>query len=154
MDVAAGNPLGNVALQTAPRQLRVTALQFGQGNPLGGGFDALQDLVGRGHGVWRGLKEIGAILGFWRSFENCARSAPSGTSSLILLLALILLRSLATPDKAWAAITQGIVNIADGTSNIDNAATCIARPMFIVLLRPIRAPNQPPTRLVMTPKIS
>ena len=72
----------------------------------------------------------------------------------MLLLALILLRSLATPDSACAAITHGTVNSAAGTSSIDNAATCSPRPMFMVRLSPIRAPSQPPIRLVITPNSS
>ena len=84
-------------------------------------------------------------------------SAPgwsSGTSSLMLLLALILFRSLAMPDSACAAITQGTVSHAAGTSSMHSAATCRPRPMFMVRFKPIRAPSQPPTRLVMTPNNS
>src|SRR6266851_6855085 len=36
---------------------------------------------------------------------NSAPSSPSGTTTLMALLALILVRSLAIPDSAWAAIT-------------------------------------------------
>ncbi|MNY41853.1 hypothetical protein D3C86_1766960 [compost metagenome] len=70
------------------------------------------------------------------------------------LLALILLRSLAIPESAWAPITQGTVSQSDGTSNMPSASTWRARPMFMVRLSPRRAPSQPPTRLVTTPKIS
>ena len=58
------------------------------------------------------------------------------------------------PDNACAAITQGTVSNAAGTSSIASAATCRPRPMFMVRLSPMRAPNQPPTRLVITPKTS
>ncbi len=80
--------------------------------------------------------------------------AASGTSSLMVLFADILLRSLATPDSAWAAITQGTVSTAAGTSSIPRATTCRPRPIFMVRLSPRCAPSQPPTRLVITPKIS
>ncbi len=70
------------------------------------------------------------------------------------LLALILLRSLAIPESAWAAITQGTESQATGTSSMASATTCRARPRFMVRLSPRRAPSQPPTRLVTTPKNS
>jgi hypothetical protein len=84
-------------------------------------------------------------------------SAPwraSATSSLMLLLALILLRSFAIPDSACAAITQATVSHGAGTSSIDSATTCSASPICMVRSRPMRAPSQPPTRLVTTPKTS
>ena len=58
------------------------------------------------------------------------------------------------PDMAWAAITQDTVSIAAGTSSMARATTCSASPKFMVRLSPRWAPSQPPTRLVMTPKIS
>lgn len=58
------------------------------------------------------------------------------------------------PDSACAAITQGTVSRAAGTVSISSAATCRPRPMFMVRFNPSRAPSQPPTRLVTTPKIS
>ncbi|MNF89663.1 hypothetical protein D3C84_721960 [compost metagenome] len=66
---------------------------------------------------------------------------PSGTRSLIELLALILLRSLAMPDSACAPITQEMVSQAAGTANISNAMTCRPRPMFMVRFSPRRAPR-------------
>ncbi|MNF89654.1 hypothetical protein D3C84_721870 [compost metagenome] len=65
----------------------------------------------------------------------------SGTSSLIELLALILFRSLAMPDSAWAPITQGMLSQGAGTVSISKAATCRPRPIFMVRLRPRRAPR-------------
>jgi len=76
------------------------------------------------------------------------------TSTLTALLALILLRSLAIPDKACAAITQGTVNAAAGTISMARASICNTRPAFMVRLSPSLAPSQPPTRLVTTPKAS
>ena len=49
---------------------------------------------------------------------------------------------------------QGTLSMAAGTVSIKSAATCIPRPMFMVRFSPRRAPSQPPTRLVTTPKIS
>ena len=65
----------------------------------------------------------------------------SGTRSLMELLADILLRSLAIPDSACAPMTQGTVSQAAGTVSISSATTCIARPIFMVRLRPNRAPR-------------
>ncbi|MNP37137.1 hypothetical protein D3C76_1305700 [compost metagenome] len=64
-----------------------------------------------------------------------------GTRSLMELLALILFRSLAMPDSACAAITQGTVSQAAGTVSISKASTCMPRPMFMVRLSPRRAPR-------------
>ena len=58
------------------------------------------------------------------------------------------------PDSAWAAMTQATVSRSAGTSSMDRATTCMSRPAFMVALRPMRAPSQPPSRLVTTPKIS
>ena len=58
------------------------------------------------------------------------------------------------PLSACAAITQGTVSIAAGTASMASAPTCSTSPTFIVRFRPRRAPSQPPTRLVTTPKNS
>mgnify|MGYP003302600088 CR=1 FL=1 len=81
-------------------------------------------------------------------------SGPPSTTSLMELLALILLRSLAIPEMACAHISQTTLSICTGTKSIDNAISCKNSPMCIVLFSPIRAPSQPPVRLVITPKNS
>ena len=86
--------------------------------------------------------------------RNNAPCWSPGTSSLMALLALILLRSLAMPDSACAHITQAMVSHAAGSASINSATTCSASPIFIVRLSPMRAPSQPPTRLVTTPNSS
>ncbi len=78
----------------------------------------------------------------------------SGTNNLIALLALILFRSLAIPDKACAPITQITVNQVVGTSKIDKAITWRPKPRCIVWFNPQRDPSQPPNKLVTTPKTS
>ena len=60
-------------------------------------------------------------------------------------------------DMGTYGASLGVYRIeqpSDGYCEIDSATTCNARPMFIVRLRPMRAPSQPPARLVTTPKIS
>ncbi|AHI30224.1 hypothetical protein AU14_15690 [Marinobacter similis] len=65
----------------------------------------------------------------------------SETSSLMPLLADILFRSLAMPDSAWAAMTQGTVKAAAGTASMASATICSNRPRFMVRLSPMRAPR-------------
>ncbi len=81
-------------------------------------------------------------------------SALSGTSCFTALLADILFRSFAIPESAWAAMTRGIESMGCGRASMPRAAICKPRPMFMVRFSPIRAPSQPPTRLVITPKSS
>ena len=80
--------------------------------------------------------------------------ASSRTRLFTLLLALILLRSLAMPESACATITQSTVNRAGSTSSISRATICRVRPMCMVTFRPMRLASQPPNRLVTMPKNS
>ena len=81
-----------------------------------------------------------------------------GTNTFSALLALILVRSLAIPDSACAAITQATAVAVDqpGSSpaSMSRAAICSPVPPHRVTCSPSRAPIQPPTRLVTTPKNS
>ena len=77
-----------------------------------------------------------------------------GISNLMALFALILFKSLAMPDRAWAIMTQATVKWLGSTSNIDSAIICMAKPMFIVRFKPNIAPNHPPSKLVITPNTS
>ena len=84
-----------------------------------------------------------------------APSASAGTSSFTALLALILLRSLAMPESACAAITHGTVSAAAGTSSIASAHDLQPEPdVHGAIQAQMRAPSQPPTRLVTMPKNS
>ena len=58
------------------------------------------------------------------------------------------------PDSACAAMTHTTLSAADGTVSIKSAPTCSSKPIFMVRFSPKRAPNQPPSKLVTTPKIS
>jgi hypothetical protein len=86
--------------------------------------------------------------------RNSFDSPPSPASILTLALADILFRSLAMPDRAWAAMTYGTDSQASGTVSMDSATTCSPMPMCMVRFSPMRAPSQPPTRLVTMPKNS
>ncbi len=89
---------------------------------------------------------------------NSDDSASAGTSTLMALLALILVRSLATPDMACAAMTYatetGRDQVGPRSDSIVSATTCRSRPSSSVARRPRCAAIQPPTRLVTTPNSS
>jgi hypothetical protein len=84
--------------------------------------------------------------------------ASGGTSTLIALLELILVRSFAMPESACETITHATEANSDhsGLSNasIPSAATCSARPATSVTRNPIREAIQPPSKFVTMPKNS
>ena len=82
----------------------------------------------------------------------------SFTMSLTELLELILVRSLAMPERAWTAMTKMTeVRMAQpGWKRVRpmRARIWSVRPVKRVDLRPRREPIQPPRRLVMIPATS
>ena len=82
----------------------------------------------------------------------------SFTRSLTELFELILVRSLAMPERAWTAMTKMtevmMVQLAWKRVRLRRAMAWRARPVKRVDFRPKREPIQPPRRLVMMPATS